>query len=84
MTPEEIKQLLSVEFPNAEIKADGDGSHFKVRIVADVFAGLRAVKKQQMVYQVLNEQIKSGAIHALSIETYTPEEWAQASKLNLG
>ncbi|NVJ58901.1 MAG: BolA family transcriptional regulator [Gammaproteobacteria bacterium] len=84
MTPDEIKQLLLEEFPEADIAANGDGSHFKVRIVSDVFAELRSVKKQQMVYQVLNEQIKSGAIHALSIETYTPDEWARASKLNLG
>jgi len=84
MTPEEIKTLLNEAFEGAEIAADGDGSHFKVRIVAEVFAGQRPVKKQQMVYQVLNEHIKSGAIHALSIETYTPEEWAKASAFNLG
>ena len=84
MSPVEIEQLLQSAFAGADIAADGDGSHFKVRIVSDVFAGMRAVKKQQMVYQVLNEQIKSGAIHALTIETYTPDEWATASKLQMG
>ncbi len=84
MAPEEIKQLLEQAFEGATVMAEGDGSHFKVRLVADVFTGLRPVKKQQMVYQVLNEQIKSGAIHALSIETFTPEEWEKARKLQLG
>jgi acid stress-induced BolA-like protein IbaG/YrbA len=84
MAPEEIKHLLEQAFEGATVMAEGDGSHFKVRLVSDVFNGLRPVKKQQMIYQVLNEQIKSGAIHALSIETYTPEEWEKASKLQLG
>ncbi len=84
MAPEEIKQLLEQAFEGATVMAEGDGSHFKVRLVSEVFAGLRPVKKQQMVYQVLNEQIKSGAIHALSIETFTPEEWEKARKLQLG
>ncbi|NVJ49292.1 MAG: BolA/IbaG family iron-sulfur metabolism protein [Gammaproteobacteria bacterium] len=84
MTPDKIKELLSAAFADADIAADGDGSHFKVRIVADVFQDMRPVKKQQMVYQVLNEEIKSGAIHALSIETYTPDEWSKARALNLG
>lgn len=84
MAPEEIKQLLEQAIEGATVMAEGDGSHFKVRLVSEVFAGLRPVKKQQMVYQVLNEQIKSGAIHALSIETFTPEEWEKARKLQLG
>ncbi|MEE4244925.1 MAG: BolA family protein [Kangiellaceae bacterium] len=81
MTPDEIKQLVEQAIPAAEVAADGDGSHFKVRVVSEQFEGLRSVKKQQMIYAILNDQIKSGAIHALSIEAFTPEEWAQASKL---
>ncbi|WP_245411455.1 BolA family protein [Pleionea mediterranea] len=84
MAPEEIKQILEQAFDGADVAADGDGSHFKVRLVSETFDGLRPVKKQQMVYQVLNDHIKSGAIHALSIETYTPQEWEKASKLQLG
>ena len=83
MAPEEIKQILEQAFDGADVAADGDGSHFKVRLVSETFDGLRPVKKQQMVYQVLNDHIKSGAIHALSIETYTPQEWEKASKLLL-
>jgi acid stress-induced BolA-like protein IbaG/YrbA len=83
MAPEDIKHLLEQAFEGASVMAQGDGSHFKVRLVSDVFAGMRPVKKQQMVYQVLNEHIKSGAIHALSIETYTTDEWEKASKLQL-
>jgi acid stress-induced BolA-like protein IbaG/YrbA len=33
------------------------------------------VKKQQLVYQCLQQHIASGAIHALTIKTYTPEQW---------
>ncbi|WP_144391461.1 BolA family protein [Pleionea sediminis] len=84
MAPEEIKHLLEQAFEGADVAAEGDGSHFKVRVVADVFANERPVKKQQMVYAVLNEHIQSGAIHALSIQTYTPAEWDKAQKLQVG
>lgn len=84
MAPEEIKHILEQAFEGADVAADGDGSHFKVRVVSDVFAGERPVKKQQMVYAVLNEHIQSGAIHALTIQTYTHSEWDKASKLQLG
>ena len=35
------------------------------------------VKEQKMVYALLNEHIQSGAIHALTIKAYTPEEYSK-------
>ena len=84
MNPDELKSILESAFPTAQGDADGDGSHFSVRIVSDDFDGLTAVKRQQKVYSNVDEHIKSGAIHALSIKTYTQSEWATASKLQLG
>jgi acid stress-induced BolA-like protein IbaG/YrbA len=42
-----------------------------------IFDGLRAVKKQQLIYALLNDEIASGAIHAVNMKFYTPQEWAQ-------
>jgi acid stress-induced BolA-like protein IbaG/YrbA len=33
------------------------------------------VKKQQLIYAALNEQIADGTIHAVNIRTYTPAQW---------
>ncbi len=72
---ETIEQLISDAIDCNHLKVDGDGSHFSVVLVSKAFAGLRSVKRQQMVYATVNEHIASGAIHALTIKAYTDEEW---------
>ena len=48
-----------------------------------MFADMSPVKKQQAVYATLGDHITSGAVHALSIKTYTPEEWEKAQRLRV-
>jgi acid stress-induced BolA-like protein IbaG/YrbA len=80
MQPNEIKTLLDAGLENCEIVVQGDGSHFDILAIGEVFGGMRAVQKQQMVYGVLKEQISDGSIHAVNIRTFTPSEWeAQAT-----
>jgi len=57
----------------------GDGSKFEARVVAEAFDGLGTVKRHQLVYAALQEHIKSGAIHALTIKALTPAEADDAS-----
>lgn len=76
MSPDQVKELLQSKLPECEFQVLGDGSHFEVTAIGAVFESLNAVKKQQLIYGVLNEEIKSGAIHALIIKTYSPQEWA--------
>lgn len=54
----------------------GSESHFKLVIVSDFFAGLSKVKRQQAVYAALSEEL-AGAVHALSMKTYSLDEWQQ-------
>ncbi|MDF2445043.1 MAG: BolA/IbaG family iron-sulfur metabolism protein [Moraxellaceae bacterium] len=79
MTPEEIKSLLSAALPDAEVTVQGEGGKFTVTVVSDRFAGMRPVAKQQLIYAPLNDHIASGAIHAVSMRTFTKEEWRKAS-----
>ena len=80
MQPNEIKALLDAGLENCDVRVEGEGSHFDILVIGEVFAGLRSVQKQQLVYGVLREQISSGTIHAVNIRTYTASEWeAQAS-----
>ena len=51
------------------------GNHCTVVVVSDDFEGLNQVKRQQKVYQCLNEKIASGEIHAVNIRALTPEQW---------
>ena len=51
-------------------------THFKVVVVSDIFDGLGLVKRHQVIYRLLSEQL-SGPVHALALHTYTADEWAQ-------
>lgn len=76
MTADDVKALLVANFENAEISVSGEGANFELTIVSDVFANKRAVARQQSVYAVLNEQIASGEIHAVTMTLKTLAEAA--------
>lgn len=79
MNAQQIEELLKVGLPDAEyIAVEGDGGKFNATVVHAAFDGMRAVAKQQKVYALLQAHITSGAIHALSMRTLTPEEWRKA------
>lgn len=74
-----VEDLIRAGMPGAEVRVSGDGSHFEAVVVSAEFAGKSLLAKQRMVMATVNEQIRSGELHALSIKTYTPEEWAAQS-----
>ena len=49
-------------------------SHFKLVIVSEVFAGMRAVARHQHIYRLLADELE-GPVHALSLHTYAPAEF---------
>ena len=70
-----VKTLVEAHFGGCEVIVKGEGSHYDITVIGEIFAGLRPVKKQQLVYAALNDQIADGSIHAVNIATYTPDEW---------
>lgn len=82
METSEIQSVLMAALPLQEAIVTGDGSHFQVIAVGEMFAELSRVKKQQAIYAPLAAYLADNRIHALSIKTYTPEEWARDRKLN--
>lgn len=50
-------------------------THFRLEIVSDRFTSLRSVKRHQLVYGLLQEEL-NGPVHALAIHAYAPDEWA--------
>ncbi len=63
--------------PNSSANVTGDGSKFEAHVVSDEFDGLSTIKRHKMIYAVLDQYIKTGAIHALSIKAYTKSEWTE-------
>lgn len=84
---QEIERLLHQRFSKAEVTVtddsarhaghaearEGGGSHFTVRIVSQKFAGMNRVMRHRSVYALLQPLFDRG-LHALALETKTPEE----------
>lgn len=77
MSPAEITQHIEAALPGATVRvASDDGVHFAALVVAPQFAGLGRLERHQLVYRALGNAV-GGAIHALSLDTPTPDEWAR-------
>jgi acid stress-induced BolA-like protein IbaG/YrbA len=75
VTPEQVKQFIEAGMPCEHVEVQGDGQHFEAIVVSREFAGRNRVQRHQRVYQALGDRMKA-EIHALSMQTHTPEEWA--------
>lgn len=80
----EVQEKIAAGLAGAEVRVTGDGSHFEAVVISPEFEGKSPVQKQKMVYATVNEHITSGELHALTIKAYTPEQWTQASKFQIG
>lgn len=81
MDAEQIEQLLKQQLELSEVHVKLDGANVNIIAVGDVFSSLSRVKRQQHVYTPLKPLIADGTLHAVSIKTYTPDDWARDKKL---
>ena len=57
----------------------GSESHFKVVIVSGKFEEVSLINQHKLVNEALKEELKQ-SIHALSIVTKTPKQWAESKE----
>ena len=76
ITAEELQALIAAGLPCTHCTVEGDGRHWYATLVSSAFEGLRPIQRHQRVYATLGNRIKSGEVHALSMKTFTPAEWA--------
>lgn len=76
MQPETIRNLIRQGMSCTHVEVRGDGRHFEAVVVSSELAGKSRVQRQQRVYQTVRRELDSGELHALSLQTYTPEEWS--------
>jgi len=80
MHAEEIKNLIESGLNSCIAIVEGeDGVHFTATIISPDFINKNRIQKQQLVYATLGNHIHEGTIHALSIKTFTPDEWKQTN-----
>ena len=69
-----IEQSIRAGLACTHLEVRGDGAHFEAVIVSPSFAGLTRVRQHQLVFAALGARMRD-EIHALSMQTYTPQEW---------
>jgi acid stress-induced BolA-like protein IbaG/YrbA len=74
-TPQEVQQFIELGLPCEHLTVEGDGRHFFATIVSAEFEGRSRIQRHQRVYQALGDRMRE-QIHALSMKTLTPAEWA--------
>jgi len=77
MTSDELQALISAGITCEHIQVEGDGRHWTAIIVSTEFEGKRRIQRHQCVYAVLGAKMRTDEIHALSMHTVTPAEWAK-------
>ncbi len=76
-TPDDIRGFIAAGLPCEHLNVDGDGRHFFATIVSSHFEGCSRVARHKQVYAVLGDKMRE-QIHALSMNTLTPGEWARS------
>ena len=76
VSPEDLKRYIADELACQHLEVNGDGQHFEAVIVSEAFRGKSRVQRHQLVYSALGDRMRE-EIHALSMQTLTPEDWAE-------
>jgi acid stress-induced BolA-like protein IbaG/YrbA len=81
VAPEDVKRYIADHLQCERLEVSGDGQHFEALIVSEAFRGKSRVQRHQIVYAALGDRMRE-EIHALSMQTLTPEDWAQRQGAN--
>jgi len=76
LTPENVKAYIEQGLECTHIEVQGDGRHFEAVIVSPAFEGKGMLQQHQLVYRALGDRMHE-EIHALSMKTFSPEQWAK-------
>ncbi len=82
-TAEDVRGYIAAGLVCTHLEVEGDGRHFFATIVSTGFEGLARVRRHQRVYQALGDRMHA-QIHALSMKTLTPAEFAAEAGSSAG
>jgi acid stress-induced BolA-like protein IbaG/YrbA len=78
-TAADVERYIAAGLACEHLAVEGDGRHFFATIVSREFEGASRVARHQRVYRALGDRMRE-QIHALSMRTLTPAEWADAQQ----
>jgi acid stress-induced BolA-like protein IbaG/YrbA len=79
VSPDQVEAMIKSGLPDAQVQVlTNDGEHYEVTVVSEAFEGKGLVQQHQLVYKAVQQDMLSGAIHAMAVKTFTPKDWAAA------
>lgn len=80
ISPNQVEAMIQAQLPDAQVQVlTNDGEHYEVIVVSSAFEGKGLVQQHQLVYKAIQQEMLSGAIHAMAVKTYTPDAWQSAA-----
>lgn len=81
--PNNIREKIQDQLPDSQIEIvdlTGTQDHYQVAVASPEFVGKTMIQQHRIVKAIFDADIQSGVLHALSLKTYTPEEWTKRRK----
>lgn len=78
MTPDQLKARIETLAPGTSadvMDMTGTQDHYQVVVVSPVFQGRMMIEQHRLVMGILQTEIDSGEVHALTMKTFTPEQY---------
>lgn len=69
-----IRSLVTVDQIEVE-DMTGTQDHWRVMIVSQDFENKTKIEQHKLIFDPLQDRIKSNEIHALTLKTFTPAKW---------
>lgn len=83
METQRIREMIEQALQTSFVEVEGDGTHFQAVVVSERFAGKSPIERHKLVYAALGDAMES-EIHAISIKTYTDEQWKKINNKGVG
>lgn len=79
METQRIREMIERGIQASFVEVEGDGTHFQAVVVSEQFRGKPPIERHKLVYAALGDSMES-EIHAISIRTYTNDQWEKLKK----
>jgi stress-induced morphogen len=82
MTPTQLKARLETLSTGTTAEVNdltGTLDHYQAVIVSPAFEGKMMIEQHRMVYKLVQAEVDSGEVHALTLKTYTPLQYEKSN-----
>ncbi len=81
MNPAQLKARLENLSPATQVEIvdlTGTQDHYQAVIISPAFEGKMMIEQHRMVFQLVQSEVDSGEVHALTLKTYTPAQYEKS------